>query len=39
MIRDLFLALVMLILTVTATAWLNGSPRLGVQQIEASLAR
>jgi|GEM_PF-2416582 hypothetical protein len=39
MIRDLFLALAMLILTVTATAWLSGSPRLGVQQIEASLTR
>lgn len=39
MIRDLFLALAMLILTVTAAAWLNVTPRLGVQQIEASLAR
>ena len=39
MIRDLFIAVVMLILTVTATAWLNGGSRLSVQQVEASLAR
>ena len=39
MIRDLFIALMILILTVTATAWLNGGPRLSVQQVEASLAR
>jgi len=41
MIRELFIALVMLIITVAATAWLNGGPRLSVQQVqvEASLAR
>lgn len=39
MIRDLFIALAVLILTVTATAWLNSSPRLSVQQVEASVAR
>ena len=39
MIRDLFIAFVVLILTVTATTWLNVSPRLSVQQVEASLAR
>jgi hypothetical protein len=39
MIRELFTAFVVLIMTVTATAWLNGGPRLSVQQVEASLAR
>ena len=39
MIRELFIAFVMLILTVTATAWLNSGPRLSIQQVEASLAR
>ena len=39
MIRDLFIAFVVLFLTVTATAWLNVGPRLSVQQVEASLAR
>ena len=39
MIRDLFIAFVMLILTVTATVWVNSGPRLSVQQVEASLAR
>ena len=38
-IRDLFIAFVVLILTVTATTWLNVSPHLSVQQVEASLAR
>jgi hypothetical protein len=37
--RELFMAFVVLIMTVTATAWLNGRPRLSVQQVEASLAR
>jgi hypothetical protein len=35
MIRDLFIAFVMLILTVAATAWVNTGPRLSVQQVEA----
>ncbi len=39
MIRDLFIAVAVLILTVTATAWLNSGPRLSVQQVEASVAR
>jgi hypothetical protein len=39
MIRDLFIAFVMLVLTVAATAWGNSGPRLSVQQVEASLAR
>jgi hypothetical protein len=39
MIRDLFIAFVMLVLTVAATAWVNSGPRLSVQQLEASLAR
>ena len=41
MIRELFITLVMLIITVAATAWLNGEPRLSVQQVqvEASLAK
>jgi hypothetical protein len=39
MIRDLFIAFVVLILTVTATTWLNVSPRLSVRQVEASLAK
>jgi hypothetical protein len=39
MIRDLFIAIVMLSLTVAATAWVNSGPRLSVQQLEASLAR
>jgi hypothetical protein len=39
MIRELLIAAVALIITVTATAWLNGGPRLSVQQVEASLAR
>jgi hypothetical protein len=38
MIRDLFIACVMLIITVTATAWMNSGPKLIVQQVEASLA-
>jgi hypothetical protein len=38
-IRELIIAFVVLIITVTATAWLNGGPRLSVQQVEASLAR
>ena len=40
MIRELFFALAMLIITVAATAWLNSGPRLDVQQVqvEASLA-
>lgn len=40
MIRELFIALMMLIITVAATAWLNAGPRLNVQQlhVEASLA-
>jgi hypothetical protein len=39
MIRELFIAFVMLIITVAATAGLNGGPQLSVQQVEASLAR
>jgi hypothetical protein len=41
MIRELFITFVMLIITVAATAWLNGEPRLSVQQVqvEASLAK
>jgi hypothetical protein len=39
MIRDLFIAFVMLILTVAATAWINSGARLSVQQMEASLAK
>ena len=39
MIRERLIAAVVLIITVTATAWLNGGPRLSVQQVEASLAR
>jgi hypothetical protein len=41
MIRELFIAFVVLIITVAATAWLNGGPRLSVQQVqvEASLAK
>jgi hypothetical protein len=39
MIRELLIAAVVLIITVTATAWLNGGPQLSVQQVEASLAR
>jgi hypothetical protein len=39
MIRELFIAFGVLIMTATATAWLNGGPRLSVQQVEASLAR
>ena len=41
MIRELFIAFVMLIITVAATVWLNSGPRLGVQQVqvEASLAK
>ena len=36
MLRELLIAAVVLIITVTATAWLNGGPRLSVQQVEAS---
>lgn len=40
MIRDLFIAFVVLIITVTATAaWVNSGPRLSVQHVEANLAR
>jgi hypothetical protein len=41
MIRELFLAFMVLIITVAATAWLNGGPRLSAQQVqvEASLAK
>ena len=41
MIRELFIALAMLIITVAATEWLDGGPRLSVQQVkvEASLAK
>jgi hypothetical protein len=41
MIRELFIAFVVLIITVAATGWLNGGPRLSVQQVrvEASLAK
>jgi hypothetical protein len=39
MIRDLLIAIVMLMLTLAATAWVNSGPRLSVQQLEASLAR
>ena len=39
MIRDLFIALVVLFLTVTATAWLNSGPRLSIQRVEANLTR
>jgi hypothetical protein len=39
MIRDLFIAFVMLTLAVAATAWVNSGPRLSVQQLEASLVR
>jgi hypothetical protein len=39
MIRELLVAFVVLIITVTAIAWLDGGPRLSVQQVEASLAR
>lgn len=39
MIRELFIAFVMLIITVAATAGLNGGPQVSVQQVEASLAR
>ena len=34
MIRELFVAFVMLIITVAATAWLNAGPRLNVQQVQ-----
>ena len=39
MIRDLFIAFVVLIITVTATAWVNSGPRLSAQHVEANLAR
>jgi hypothetical protein len=39
MMRDLFIAFVMLIVTVTATAWVNSGPKLTVQHVEASLAK
>jgi hypothetical protein len=39
MIRELFIALVVLFLTVTVVAWFSAGPRLSVQQVEASLAR
>jgi hypothetical protein len=41
MIRELFIAFVVLIITVASTAWLNAGPRRNVQQVqvEASLAK
>jgi hypothetical protein len=39
MIRELFIAFVLLSLTVTVVAWYSGGIRLSVQQVEASLAR
>jgi hypothetical protein len=39
MIRDLFIAVVVLIVTVAATAWLNGATHMSVEQVEASVAR
>jgi hypothetical protein len=38
MIRELFMAFVLLSLTVAAVAWYSGGSRLSVQQVEASLA-
>jgi hypothetical protein len=38
MIRDLFIALLIMIVAVTATVWVNSGPKLTVQQVEASLA-
>ena len=39
MIRELFIALVLISLTVTVAAWFSGGPGLSLQQVEASLAR
>jgi hypothetical protein len=39
MMRELFIAFLMLSLTVAVAAWLGGGPRLSVQTIEASLGR
>jgi hypothetical protein len=39
MIRELFMALLLLALLVPIVAWLDSKPRLSVQQIEASLAK
>ena len=39
MIRELFIALVLISLTVTVAAWFNGGPGLSIQQVEASVAR
>ncbi len=39
MIRELFFALIALILTVAVVAWLGDGPRLDVQMIEASASK
>lgn len=39
MIRELFIAFVLLSLIVTVTAWFRGGPQLSVQKVEANLAR
>ena len=39
MIRELFIALVLISLTVTVAASFNGGPGLSIQQVEASVAR
>jgi hypothetical protein len=39
MIRELFIAFVVLSLTVTVAAWFGSGPRLSVQQVEANLGR
>jgi hypothetical protein len=39
MIRELFIAFVVLSLTVTVAAWFSSGPRLSVQQVEANLGR
>jgi hypothetical protein len=39
MIRELFMALLLLSLAVTVALWFGGGPHLNVQQVEANLAR
>jgi len=39
MIRELFIAFVVLSLTVTVAAWFRGGLQLSVQKVEANLAR
>jgi hypothetical protein len=39
MIREIFIALVLLSLTVSIVAWYSAGSRLSVQQVEASMAR